>query len=464
MELAGKMNRILVVDDDEILCTMLLKKLRRTGFHAEATHTLSDGMQLVNDALWDIVLLDVQMPDGNGLDELPSFINSPSQPEVIIITGQGAADGAEQAVLSGAWSYIEKPHVLRELQLHLPRALQYREEKRNTRITPVALKRESIVGSAAVLERCFDDLAKAAACDVSVLLTGETGTGKEVFARAIHENSPYVETNFVVVDCAALPENLLESALFGHVKGAFTGADRAAKGLIKHADQGTLFLDEVGELSLQMQKSFLRVLQEHSFRPVGAGKEEISNFRLLAATNRDIEAMVKDGHFRKDLYYRLKGLSIHLPPLRERKEDIEDLVRFYLKKLCNRYQLDMKMVSPDFFDSLSNYDWPGNVRELFQTVEHVFSGCLKISTLFSIHLPSAFRVQAARAAVRSEQAVIPEENVASQKLQPWNEYKAYFEKEYVLRLMADCQGDTKAACLFSGISKSKMYRLLQKYM
>lgn len=460
MVMTGKMNRILVVDDDKILCKMLLKKLSRTGFHVVATHTLNDGIELANSAPWDIVLLDVQMPDGNGLDELPSFINSPSQPEVIIITGQGAADGAEQAVLSGAWSYIEKPHVLRELQLHLPRALQYREEKRNTRVAPVALKREFIVGSASVLEPCFDDLAKAAASDVNVLLTGETGTGKEVFARTIHENSSSAENNFVVVDCAALPENLLESTLFGHVKGAFTGADRATKGLIARADRGTLFLDEVGELSLTMQKSFLRVLQEHSFRPVGANEEEKSNFRLLAATNRNIENMVEEGCFRKDLYYRLKGLSIHLPPLRKRKEDIEDLVRFYLKKLCKRYQLDMKMVSPDFFDSLLKHDWPGNVRELFQTVDHVFSGCVEASTLFAVHLPSAFRVQSARAAVQGEQTVVPVEN----ELKPWNEYREDFERDYVVRLMTHCQRDTKAACLFSGISKSKMYRLLQKYM
>ena len=164
------------------------------------------GIQRANDALWDIVLLDVQMPDGNGLDSLPSFINSSSQPEVIIITGQGVADGAEQAVLSGAWSYIEKPHVLRELKLHLPRALQYREEKLSNRITPVALKRGNIIGHAPVLDNCFDDLAKAAAGNVNVLLTGETGTGKEVFARAIHENSPDNNSKFVVVDCASLPE------------------------------------------------------------------------------------------------------------------------------------------------------------------------------------------------------------------------------------------------------------------
>ena len=457
------MNKILVVDDDKLLCKMLVKHLSREGFCVEATHLLSDGIRLLNDAPWDVVLLDVQMPDGNGLDSLPSFLNSSSRPEVIIITGQGAADGAEQAILSGAWSYIEKPHVLRELKLHLPRALQYREEKLTTHITPVALKREHIIGSAQVLDSCFDDLAKAAASDVNVLLSGETGTGKEVFARAIHENSPHSDTAFVVVDCASLPENLLESALFGHVKGAFTGADKAVKGLIKHADNGTLFLDEVGELSLQMQKTFLRVLQEHSYRPVGASKEEKSWFRLLAATNRNIEAMVGDGSFRKDLYYRLKGLAIHLPPLKERKEDIEDLVRFYLKKLCKRYGLDTKMVSPDFFDSLAEYEWPGNVRELFQTVEYVFAGCIETSTLFSIHLPPAFRVQVARAAVQNMSEGVPDNGTARQELQPWDAFKEDMEKEYVKRLMLNCQGDAKAACSFSGISKSKMYRLLQKY-
>jgi two-component system, NtrC family, response regulator len=457
------MNRILVVDDDKLLCEMLMKHLSRTGFDVEATHLLGDGIQLVNDARWDIILLDVQMPDGNGLDSLPSFLNSPSQPEVIIITGQGAADGAEQAVLSGAWSYIEKPHVIRELKLHLPRALQYREEKLSTHITPVALKRRHIIGQAQVLDSCFDDLAKAAASNVNVLLTGETGTGKEVFARAIHENSPDSKSHFVVVDCASLPENLLESALFGHVKGAFTGADRAAQGLIKRADQGTLFLDEVGELPLHMQKAFLRVLQEHSFRPVGASKEETSCFRLLAATNRDIEAMVEEGSFRKDLYYRLQGIIVHLPPLRDRKEDIEDLVQFYLKKLCVRYGLDNKMVSPDFYASLMEHEWPGNVRELFQIIEHVFAGCVEASTIFSIHLPSAFRVQVARAAVQNEPDNTSKSAVETLELMPWDEYREEMEKEYVNRLMVRCQGDAKAACVFSGISKSKMYRLLKQY-
>lgn len=458
------MNRILVVDDDEILCEMLMKKLSRTaGYYVEASHTLSDGIRLADSTAWDIILLDVQMPDGNGLDALSSFLNSSAQPEVIIITGQGAADGAEQAVLSGAWSYIEKPHVLRELQLHLPRALQYREEKLSRQVTPVALKRAHIIGHAPVLDSCFDDLAKASVSDVNVLLSGETGTGKEVFARAVHENSPHADSHFVVVDCASLPENLLESALFGHVKGAFTGADRTAKGLIKRADQGTLFLDEVGELPLQMQKAFLRVLQEHSFHPVGASQEETSHFRLLAATNRNLEAMVKEGTFRKDLFYRLKGLSMHLPPLRERKEDIEDLVRFYLKKLCTRYELDNKMVSPDFYDSLARHDWPGNIRELFQIIEHVFAGCIEASTIFSIHLPAPFRVKVARSAVQTVPESRLETTLSDQELKPWDEYKEEVEKNYIKQLMIYCQGDTKAACAFSGISKSKMYRLLKQY-
>lgn len=455
------MDRILVVDDDEPLCKMLVKHLSRAGFFVEATHLLSDGIRLVNSAVWDIVLLDVQMPDGNGLDSLPSFLQSSSQPEVIIITGQGAADGAEQAVLSGAWSYIEKPHVLRELKLHLPRALQYREEKLSNCTVAVALKRGGIIGQAPVLDSCFDDLAKAAVSNVNVLLSGETGTGKEIFARAIHENSPDNESNFVVVDCASLPENLLESALFGHVKGAFTGADKTAKGLIKRADQGTLFLDEVGELPLHMQKAFLRVLQEHSFRPVGASTEETSRFRLLAATNRDLGAMVEEGSFRKDLYYRLKGLSLHLPPLRDRLEDIEALVQCYLKKLCTRYAVESKMVSPDFYASLAEHDWPGNVRELFQVIEHVFAGCIETSTIFSIHLPPAFRVPAARAAVQAEQGNTSGAT-GGQELKPWDTYREEMEKEYINRLMAHCQGDTKAACAFSGISKSKMYRLLKQ--
>jgi len=290
---------VLVVDDDQVLCGMLTEHLRRSGHRAQGAVTLTDGLHQAREHAYDVIFLDVQMPDGNGLDFLPGFKAVSSAPEVIIITGKGDPDGAQQAISSGAWSYIEKPNVVRELLLHLTRALEYRVEKQRIRPVPVALKRGSIIGSSPLLLACLDQVARAAACDTSVLLTGETGTGKEIFARAIHDNSQRAAGNFVVVDCAALPETLIESTLFGHARGAFTGADKARDGLIKHADGGTLFLDEIGELPVALQKAFLRVLQEHQYRPVGDTREIKSDFRVVAATNRNLEEGVNSGIFRR---------------------------------------------------------------------------------------------------------------------------------------------------------------------
>ncbi len=363
------MSRILVIDDDQTLSAMLVSQMFAAGHEAEEANTLKEGLAKVADTAYDVILLDVQLPDGNGLEYLVRFKNAPSNPEIIIITGQGEADGAEKAILSGAWGYIEKPHVIRELTLHLTRALQFRQEKKKVTEVPVALKRAKIIGSSAPLSKCLDQVARAASCDVTVLITGATGTGKELFAKAIHENSNRSKKNFVVVDCAALPETLIESTLFGHVKGAFTGADKDQDGLIKHADGGTLFLDEVGELPLSIQKTFLRLLQEHEYRPVGSSKQLYSNFRLVVATNRNLQERVKSNLFREDLLFRLQAFAIELPTLKDRIEDISELVTYLIIRLCRRYNLETKGVSPDFIEALMNYDWPGNVRELENTIE-----------------------------------------------------------------------------------------------
>jgi len=459
------MAQILVVDDDTMLCSMLVEQLGRKGYQVDSANSLQRGIALVREGDWDVVLLDVQMPDGNGLGHLPDFTGAPSHPEVIIVTGHGASDGAEKAIVGGAWSYIEKPHVIRDLFLHLTRALQYREEKQRVSVTPVALKRKNIIGNAEVMRRCFDDLAKTAVSDVNVLLTGETGTGKEVFAHAIHDNSARAKRNFVVVDCASLPENLIEGSIFGHIKGAFTGAGSNREGLIKHADGGTLFLDEVGELPPSMQKTFLRVLQERSYRPLGAEKEIQSDFRLLAATNRNLEEMVSQGTFRKDLLYRLKGMTMELPPLRERKEDIKDLVLYCMTRLCERYSQDSKGMSPDFVEGLVAYDWPGNVRELFQTMEQVFAGAVDAPTLFSVHLPQAFRIRMAKAGMqcKDSKGLGAQGAVTCNDMMPWRDFKAFVEKEYVARLMKESKNAIQRACRLSGLSRARLYQLLKKY-
>jgi len=439
------------------LAKMLVDRIATTGQKADVANTLSEGLERITKTDYDVIFLDVRLPDGNGLEYLPKFKEAPSLPEVIIITGQGEADGAEKAIVSGAWSYIEKPYVFRELPLHLTRALQYRQEKMKVVEVPVALKREKIVGSSQALSKCLDQVARAAGCDVSVLISGATGTGKELFAKAIHENSSRAGKNFVVVDCAALPETLIESILFGHVKGAFTSAEKQQDGLVRHAHGGTLFLDEVGEMPLGIQKTFLRLLQEHEYRPVGSSKHEYSDFRVVAATNRDLNECVSKGEFRDDLLFRLQAFSINLPPLRERLEDMRELVTYFIIRLCERYGVETKGVAPDFIDALVSYDWPGNVRELSQTIEQVFTSAFLGPTCFAIHLPEKFRVLRARAGFEEKR----EESLTG--LPKWRDYKDLHEKSYIEKLKLVAKGNVSEACRISGLSRTRLYQLFSKY-
>ncbi len=452
--------RILIVDDDKVLSSMLSEQLDRKGYTTAAAHTLDHGLTLAREGGWDVILLDVQLPDGNGLEDLPKFTKTPSYPEVIIITGHGAADGAEKAVLGGAWSYIEKPHVIRDLPMHLTRALQYRKEKQRIKAVPVALLRGSIIGKSKAINHSLDQLATAAASHSNVLITGETGTGKELFAQALHENSERSHKPFVVVDCASLPDTLIESTLFGHVKGAFTGADRAQEGLIQHANGGTLFLDEVGELPLAIQKNFLRVLQERTFRPVGGSTELHSDFRLVAATNRNLSRMVQEGSFRCDLLFRLQSLNLTLPPLLERLDDIQGLLTHFLGKLCQRYSLETKGIAPDLIDALKQHSWPGNVRELYQVAEQVFAQNSNAPTLYAIHLPQKLRIHLARATVQGNQQSRNKETAA---LPTWKEFKQQSECQYVKTLMQLCEQNIPGACKISGLSRARVYQLLEKY-
>jgi two-component system NtrC family response regulator len=460
---------ILIIDDDKQICNSISSVIKKMGHNAVSARTLREGLKKFQSKSFDVVFLDVRMPNGNGLDILPKIKEIPVPPEVIIITGFGNSDGAELAIDSGAWDYIEKPLSVREIKLPLIRALQYREEK-TVEKPRIALNLEGIIGSSSPIKRCIDILAQAANSDANVLISGETGTGKELFAWAIHKNSRRDNSDFVVVDCAALPETLVESVLFGHIKGAFTGADRARKGLIKQADGGTLFLDEVGELAPSIQKSFLRVLQEHRFRPVGGSKEVDSDFRLIAATNRSIESMVKKGHFRKDLLFRLRTITMEISPLREHKEDIRELSVYYMARLCEKYGAGTKGFSPEFWDVLASYDWPGNVRELIQSLERALAAAQNEPTLFPKHLPKHIRIKVARASVSKAhtEMKIPEGAVSDQdqhaKLKDIRDKAiAEVEEKYLEELMIITGRNIKEACRISGLSRSRLYALLKKY-
>ena len=462
------MANILIIDDDRLICDALANAIKRMGHNVTSSQSLREGLQAVQTAPWDVVFLDVRMPDGSGLDILPQIRETPSAPEVIIITGFGNADGAELAIKNGAWDYIEKPCSIQAMSLPLVRALQYREEKENKK-KPIHLKREGIIGNSRPINGSLDLVAQAAGTDANVLITGESGTGKELFALAIHQNSRRADRNFVVVDCASLPGTLVESILFGHEKGAYTGADKAREGLVKQADKGTLFLDEVGELPLPVQSSFLRVLQERRFRPIGRGQEVESQFRLIAASNRNLDDMVKQGDFREDLLFRLRAFTIGIPPLRERREDVKDLVRYYVPKICEDYGIPEKRVSPEYLDVLIRYNWPGNVRELVHAMERAIAGAPEDSTLFPQHLPVNIRVGVIRSSVGEaaeegkEKAAGPEEEKAFPPLQKFRDAAiAEAETKYLRDLLNLAQGDIPRACRISGLSRSRLYALLKK--
>ena len=462
------MANVLIIDDDPQFCSLLAKVMARLGHEAFCAHTLSEGLELVSASDMDLVFLDVYMPDGNGLELLSRFKQTESEPEVIIVTGMGDPDAAEMAIKSGAWDYVQKGSSLKDIKLASERALAYRAEARTAK-TPAVLKRDRMVGNSKPMQECYRGLAQAAASEAAVLITGETGTGKELFALAIHENSSRKEGKFVVVDCAAIPDNLAESVLFGHIRGAFTGADHSHQGLVKQADGGTLFLDEVGELPLNLQKAFLRVLQEKRFRPIGEAKEVASDFRLVAATNRDLDQLCQEGSFRDDLLFRLRTIALEAPPLRTRTEDIRDLADFHLRRLCRRYGLEDKACGADFMTALEIYSWPGNVRELVNTLEWAVARAGNSTRLFARDLPEDIHINFARHQVKSGDTAGTSQRpeFADRKLPPLKEVVAReiarVEKTYLEELITQAAGDIPTACEVSGLSRTSLYERLRKY-
>jgi len=458
------MAHILIIDDEVLFAETVADKLTSLGHQAQCSPSLTEGILQADKGAFDVILLDVRLPDGNGLEAIHRLKAVESEPQIIIITGAGDPDGAELAIRHGAWCYLEKTSILKEMVLPLTRALQYRVAVQGQQEVLTVLKRENIIGDSPSLRHCLDQLAKAAVSAADVLVTGESGTGKELFSRAIHANSTRSQGNFVVVDCAALPTHLVESTLFGHVQGAFTGADQTNRGLISHADKGTLFLDEVGELPLSAQKTFLRVIQERFFRPVGGQKETKSDFRLICATNRDLDALTDQGLFREDLLHRLRGMVLHLPPLRRRRDDLSLLVDHFLTRLCLRYGQPAKEYQSDFMDYLQAYDWPGNVRELSQTLEATFAEAVNASSLFPQHLPLRIQTAYARTKVRGEgmhpSSIVLQEG---QTILSWREAKADFESNYLKHLLQQAGANKTRAAKLSGLSRNRLYQLLNKY-
>jgi len=458
------MSRILIIDDEPILCKYLSDVLRIAKHEAHHVHTLKDGIALLSQDFFDVVFLDVQLPDGNGLNSLMQMRGAPSSPEIIIITGAADQAGAEAAIKNGAWDYIQKPFSAAQVNDCMSSVLQYQREKADRSSQKMIV--HNIVGDSPEMKLCFAQLAPVAFSDGSVLITGETGTGKELFARAIHDNSKRKNNNFITVDCAVLSESLVESTLFGHEKGAFTSAETSQEGLVNQAHRGTLFLDEVGELPLSVQRAFLRVIQEHRFRPVGGRDEVKSEFRLIAATNRNLDQMVEQGTFRHDLLYRLRSSLIELPPLRDRSGDIKALTAYYLKNLSDHYRINEKKVSADFMAILTKYHWPGNVRELINALDKSISTAHDCSTLFSMHLPTNIRIKVTQSSVESATEYCTEPKIRNNPADPMTDLKDMLtsaEKKYLRKLISYTNGNMKEICQISGLSRSRVYERLKKY-
>ncbi len=475
------MPNILIIDDDVNICETFESLLSRLKYDCATAQTIAQGFKLLREHEFDVLFLDVRLPDGNGLDYLSDIAHFDNPPEVIILTGDGDPAGAETAIQRGVWDYLVKPASIKEITQTLKRVLKYRQEKLDKSSDAKPLEVAHMVGTSSIIRNCFSLMAQAASTDANVLITGETGTGKELTARTIHTNSTRAQGEFVVVDCAALTESLLESTLFGHKKGAFTGAQTDKDGLVKIADNGTLFLDEVGEMPLTIQKSFLRFLQERVFRPVGGTAEEKSNFRLVSATNRNLETMVENGDFRQDLLFRLKTVHIELPALRLRNDDLEQLSKFRIEQLCKQYGMPVKNFSADFFPILAKYHWPGNVRELFNALEQALVAAGSESVLYARHLPADIRIKIAQANLvrglenqtanvdkasvseKSDQKSAAPVSFSFEALPTLRQFKSDMEKKYLLQLIAQHGSNIHGMLETSGLSRSHLYALLKKY-
>jgi len=366
--------RVLVVDDEYLIRVWLEEHLGEAGYRVTTAESLADARKLYQETPPDAVLLDLKLPDGSGMDLLKEFLEADTEAVAILLSAHGDIATAVQAVKAGAYHFLEKPPNLEELLITLEKGLETRKLKR----TVSALRRQTgwqvagveIVGRSAAMQRVVEMIGKVAASDTgTVLLRGESGVGKEVVARAIHAQSPRAEAPFLDINCTALPENLIESELFGYEKGAFTDARERKRGLLELADGGTVLLDEIGDLPPAAQAKLLRFLETRTFKRVGGVRDITVDVRIIASTNRDLEAAVRDGGFRRDLFFRLNVVPITIAPLRERPEDVEPLARFLVEQMTTNLRRPARAISKAALAMLERYAWPGNVRELRNVIE-----------------------------------------------------------------------------------------------
>jgi two-component system response regulator GlrR len=442
------LGKLLVVDDDRNLLKIITMRLESLDYEVTAAQNEEEAKQAVTAAAFDLAVIDLQLVHQDGISLMEELhLTSPEMP-AIILTAHGSIESAVEAIKRGAYTYLTKPFDARELALQVERALERRQlTSEISRLKGLLTERydfKNIVARSERMQGVLEVVSRIAVNDSTVYLNGESGTGKEVIARTIHLASGRKDKPFVAVNCAALPETLLESTLFGHEKGAFTGAIRSSKGLFAQAHEGTIFLDEIGDMPLSIQAKFLRVLQERQFHPVGSERPLEVDVRVIVATNKNLEELVSQAQFREDLYYRIHVIPIELPPLRERKEDIPLLAEVFLKKFGAQMKKKVQGLTPAALQRLMFHDWPGNVRELENTIE------------FAV----AMTVQD----VITEDLILPAKNgAAPEPVSSFKEAKDAFEKAYLVRLLELTRGNVSSAATLAGKYRADLYPLLKKH-
>jgi two-component system response regulator AtoC len=468
------MERILIVDDDLSLCHFLTKALSQRGYQVIPCHSGTEALDVIRGRETDLILLDNKLPDRNGLEVLKEIKRDHPKVSVIIMTAFGTTGTAIEAMRIGAFDYILKPFELDEISELVAKGLEaHNLMKRAVAIPALSEYKEDsdqIVGKSKVMQEVYKLIGQVAESDITVLIRGESGTGKELVARAIYQHSRRKDHPFLAINCAAIPETLLESELFGHEKGAFTGANKRRIGKFEQCDKGTILLDEIGDMSLSTQAKILRVLQEGEFERIGGNETVKVDVRVLTSTNRKLEELIKEGKFREDLYYRLKIMSITLPSLREHKEDIKELTEYFFH-LYNR-QLGTKVshIDPSVFEKLASYSWPGNVRELANTINRSLILCKgEVMTAEDI----IFDVEGEAVSFANEEEL---ENTLTKMLDPlftdilrcWgrglhSNLLEKIEKFLVQKALAETKGNQVQAAKLLGISRNTLRNRIEKY-
>jgi DNA-binding NtrC family response regulator len=454
--------RILIVDDEEIVIRSCRRILGDAGYDCDSAPNGWEALQKVEAHPYDVIVLDIMMPKMDGLEVLQQVKERHPDVEVVMVTGLSQIQTAVKAMKLGAFDYLPKPFDPDELQHVVERALERRrllQENQQLKTEVGAKYRfENIIGSSAAMQAVYRLIAKCAPTQSTVLITGESGTGKEMIARAIHHNSLRQGQPFVTVDCNTLSENLLESELFGHVKGSFTGAVAHKRGMFEVANEGTLFLDEFGNIPLDTQAKLLRVIQEREFRAVGSTATQTTNVRLLAATNKDLKAMVAAGTFREDLYYRINVFPIHAPAVRERRDDIPALAVHFLKNACTELGKPVAEISDGAMSVLVNHDWPGNVREL----QNVIQRAVILSSDRTIRQSHLASIVDASAHAGFEVPRTSEDLKLAKKLARERSVEV-IEKAFILETLKRNGSNVTRAAEETGMQRSNFQALMKKY-